>query len=281
MRSPAQTAVLAMLLEVAGTPKPGNVDRDREYPDLRFEHFLAGAIGALPGLQAAADGVSIGDAFETAIAGMSEQTGGNTQFGTLLLMVPLVGVAASRSGRLSPDNVADHVEATTIDDAAAFYRALEHVAVFAGEPPPNATAIDIRRGADAIPAVRERELSLYEIMALGDDRDGVAAEWTSGFERSFSGAERLGVVDGPVPDRIAELFIELLATEPDTHVEKQHGAPVANEVMERAEALLSAEQSAIETFAAELIERDINPGTTADITAAAVFIALQQDVIEV
>ena len=39
-RSPADDAVLALLLEVAGTPKPGNVDRRRDLDDLRFESFL-------------------------------------------------------------------------------------------------------------------------------------------------------------------------------------------------------------------------------------------------
>ncbi|MFC6728106.1 triphosphoribosyl-dephospho-CoA synthase, partial [Natronoarchaeum mannanilyticum] len=56
MRTPAQNAELALLLEVAGTPKPGNVDRKRDLPDLRFEHFLAGAVGAQDGLRAAGRG---------------------------------------------------------------------------------------------------------------------------------------------------------------------------------------------------------------------------------
>lgn len=281
MRSPARTAVLAMLLEVAGTPKPGNVDRHREYPDLRFEHFLAGAIGASQGLTQAAEGRSIGTAFETAVAGMSEQEGGNTQFGTLLLLTPLVSVAASASATLSSGTVADHVEATTVEDAVDFYRAFEHVDVAVGDPPAEATAIDVRRGSAAIPAIRDRGLSLYDIMAIGDDRDGVAAEWTAGFDRSFAGAERLGELDGTVLDRTADLFLELLATVPDTHVIDQHGESVATDVMDRAAELLTAEQTAVETFAESLIERNVNPGTTADITAAALFIGLQQGVIEV
>ncbi|MDY6817800.1 MAG: triphosphoribosyl-dephospho-CoA synthase [Halobacteriales archaeon] len=281
MRSPAQRAVLAMLLEVAGTPKPGNVDRQREYPDLRFEHFLAGAIGALPGLRAAVEGRSIGAAFETAVAGMSDQEGGNTQFGTLLLLVPLVAVAADDSSSLAPQAVTDHIEATTVEDAAAFYRALEHVSVAAGDPPADAAAIDVRRGADAIPAVRDRELSLYDVMALGSDQDGVAAEWTSGFDRSFAGAARLGDLDGGVLDRTADLFIELLAAQPDTHVRNQHGGTVANEICERAGDLIDADPAAIDQFATELIDREINPGTTADITAGALFIALHRGVITV
>jgi triphosphoribosyl-dephospho-CoA synthase len=74
--TPAENAQLALLLEVASTPKPGNVDRHRDYPDLRFEHFLAGAVGARAGLERAAEGAPLGEAFEESVAGMSRQRGG-------------------------------------------------------------------------------------------------------------------------------------------------------------------------------------------------------------
>ena len=67
MRRPDQNAQLALLLEVAGTPKPGNVDRHRDLEELRFEHFLAGAVGARDGLEMAASGASVGRAFERSV----------------------------------------------------------------------------------------------------------------------------------------------------------------------------------------------------------------------
>jgi hypothetical protein len=107
----------------------------------------------------------VGVAFERAIAGMSRQSGGNTQFGALLLLVPLVRAAAevagtSRAadarGALQRADAAAVVEATTVADAADFYRAFEHVDVAVADPPEGMDALDVRRGADAIPAVRER-----------------------------------------------------------------------------------------------------------------------------
>ena len=118
--SPVDHAALALTLEVASTPKPGNVDRHRDHEDLRFEHFLAGAVGARSGLELAGtvgdDPPSLGDAFERAVRGMSQQSGGNTQFGCLLLLVPLVRAAAT--DRLSPDGLRGTTAATTVDDAA-------------------------------------------------------------------------------------------------------------------------------------------------------------------
>lgn len=278
MNGPVDRAQLALLLEVAGTPKPGNVDRERDLAELRFEHFLAGAIGARPGLERAAAGEPIGEAFERAVAGMASQEGGNTQFGSLLLLVPLVQAA---SEDLTPERCAAVVSATTTDDAAAFYRAFDHVSVFVEEPPADAADLDVWRGSDAIPALRERGLDLRSILELGVPGDDVAREWVTGFDRSFAAADRLASRSGPVPDRAAAVFLELLAERPDTLVAKRHGETVAADVRDRASALVErsafdTDRRAVSAFADNLVAEGINPGTTADVTAAGLFIALER-----
>ena len=273
MRDAAENGQLALLLEVTGTPKPGNVDRHRDYEDLRFEQFVAGAVGALGGLRAAADGEPIGEAFERAVEGMSGQTGGNTQFGALLVTVPLVRAAAT--DRLTPEGVADVVEATTVADACAFYRAFEHVDVAVEDPPEGLDSLDIRRGGAAAETLRERGLTLSDVMELSADRDGVAAEWVSGFERSFEAARWLLDDDGPIYRRASRAFLRLLAAEPDTFVVTRNGEAAAEEATRRARAVLDGEEEA-EALAEEFVARDINPGTTADLTAGALFVALER-----
>lgn len=272
-RTPAANAQLALLLEVAGTPKPGNVDRHRDHDDLRFEHFLAGATGAREGLEMAARGAAVGDAFERAVDGMRHQEGGNTQFGCLLLLVPLVRAAAT--GSLSPRTVTEVCTDTTIADAAGFYRAFEYVDVAVDAPPEGMDELDVRRGADAIPAVRERELSLYDVMEVSADRDGNAAEWTGGFPRTFREAEHILDDDGVVGDRVSRAFLRLLADREDEFVRLSAGPAAAREATERARAVLAGEEDA-EALAAEFVRRGINPGTTADITCAALFVALER-----
>ena len=283
-RTPAENAQLALLLEVAGTPKPGNVDRCRDLDDLRFEQFLAGSVGSAAGLRAAADGAPIGEAFEHTIRGMSRQSGGNTQFGCLLLLTPLVSVAAD--GELDRDTVESRCRATTVDDAVAFYRAFEHVDVAVDDPPEDAADLDVRRGSDAEPALREREATLWDVMKLSAARDdGVpdtnAQEWVEGFPRTFEAAESILADDGPVLDRAARCFLRQLAKEPDTLVATNHGEAVAREVRDRAASTLTdVEQSGSLDPAEELseafVDEGINPGTTADRTAAALFVALER-----
>ena len=289
MRTTAENAELALLLEVAGTPKPGNVDRHREYPDLRFEHFLAGAVGAREGLAMAADGEPLGAAFLRAVSGMSQQSGGNTQFGALLLQVPLVAAAGAGDAgeaddgteagdddrELTPEGATAAVEGTTVADAADFYRAFEAVDVAVPDPPEGLEPLDVRRGSEAISELESRELTLADVMAQSAPIDGVAREWVEGFERTFDAARAIEHREGPVTDRAAAVFLDLLADEVDTFVAKRHDRETAERVRERAAAAREGEVDT-ETLAEEFVAEGINPGTTADIVAGALFVALER-----
>lgn len=272
-RTTAENAVLALLLEVSSTPKPGNVDREREYPDLRFEDFVTGAVGTLDGFERAADGASLGPAFERAIAGMSQQSGGNTQFGAVLLLMPLV--AAAGEGTVTAERASDIVAETTVEDTVAFFTAFDHVDVAVDDPPPDMDDLDVRRGSAAETAIRERGITLAELMDESADRDGLAAEYTNGFARTFAAADAIEAGSGPITDRAAAVFLELLTEEPDTFVVTKHDEATAREVTERAEAVLAGEEAA-DDLAEELVEREINPGTTADIIAGGLFVALER-----
>lgn len=285
MRSIADNAQLALLLEVSSTPKPGNVDREHEYADLRFEQFVAGGVGARDGLERAAEGGPVGEAFERAVAGMSTQSGGNTQFGAILLVTPLA-VAAARGQddpaapadpprELTPEMASEVVAETTVEDAIGFYRAFDHVGVAVDEPPEDLDAPDVRLGGDAAPVLREQELTLEDVMADSAEIDGLAAEWVGGFERTFEIARRISAREGPVTDRAASVFLEALAEEIDTFVVTQHDRETAREVKRRAAAALDGEEEP-EDLAAEFVDRGINPGTTADLIAGGFFVALER-----
>jgi triphosphoribosyl-dephospho-CoA synthase len=314
---PVDDATLALLAEVAGTPKPGNVDRRRDLPDLRFEAFLGGAVGARAGLERAADAggpgdrapTPVGEAFDAAVAGMAARAGTNTQFGCLLLLVPLVRAAADPETDLAPGGVDAVCRATTVDDAVAFYRAFERVDVAVDDPPPDATDLDVRRGSGAEPALRDRGATLRDVLALSADPAGDAdrvpdrnaAEWVEGFPRAFRAAEWILTDEGPLTDRAARAFLGLLAAEADTLVASTHGAETAREASARAAATLGAgadgtarsgpvgdaaavgaaavhgaDLNAAESLAEAFVAEGINPGTTADLTCAALFVALRR-----
>jgi triphosphoribosyl-dephospho-CoA synthase len=272
----AQDATLALHLELAATPTPGNVDRERDLPDLDFATMQAGAVGAGAGIAELAAGEALGSSFERAVEGMAEAAGQNTHFGSLLLLAPLIRAAAEDT--LTPDAAASVAEATSVADATGFYRALDHVDVAVPDPPTDWDALDARRGSDAVPAVRERGVTLADVLARSAPEDLNGAEWTAGFPRTFRVADRIATDSGPLLDRAARAHLAQLAREPDTLVRTQHGATVAREVQDRARALDGAEPAEVRSFASDLVERGINPGTTADILGAGLFVALRAGV---
>jgi len=123
-----------------------------------------------------------------------------------------------------------------------FYRAFEHVDVAVDDPPDDFDALDVRRGSDAVPELESRALTLADVMNLSADVDGVAAEWVDGFRRSFEAAAAIERRDGPVPDRAAHVFLELLADEVDTFVVTRNDRETAEEVTRRAQAVLDGEE---------------------------------------
>lgn len=272
--TPADHAQLALLLEVAATPTPGAVDRDHDHPDLHFAHLLAGAVGAGDGLADAAAGGPVGAAFETAVRGMAgAQTAGNTQFGALLALVPLVRAAATEE--LTPEGVQAVVAGTTVDDAVAFCHAFDHVDVALADPPTELAEIDVRDPAGAARAVEHREWTLATLMDRSAGADAIAREWTTGFERSFGAAAAIAAADGPVADWGASVFLELLAEAPDTHIATRHDAATAQRVSERARATVEGNGDP-DVLARDLLTAGINPGTTADLLAAGLFVALER-----
>ena len=119
----ARCAQLAMILDVSATPKPGNIDRDHNYTDTRFEHFLASAVGVYPILEKAASSDSgVGELIHKSVTESGKwQSGGNTHFGAFILLIPLV-MAGSRCENATclKEHVQKIVRETTVYDSIEF-----------------------------------------------------------------------------------------------------------------------------------------------------------------
>jgi triphosphoribosyl-dephospho-CoA synthase len=258
--TPAEDAQTALLLE-AGTRKPGNVGPVRDFDDTTFHEFLVGAVGARRGFDAAAD-ADVGDVFLRSVAGASAHEGGNTQFGALLLLAPLV-IAAERGDIEDAPEVA---EGTTPEDAARFYEAFDHADVYVGE-----TGYDYDvRDPEAREKVVEDGVTLYDVMDESAPRDGIADEWTDGFARTLHAGSRLVGRPGDTREAVRATYLDLLREEPDTLVAERRGREKAREVTRLARELPSDELDEC------LADEGVNPGTTADIVAGAVFVALRR-----
>jgi len=257
----AERAQLAMMLEVCAYPKPGNVDRCHDYPETRLEHFLASTIFARSALEEAEKGVGrIGEIIGHAVQQTNIHAGGNTHFGAFILLIPLV-----YGGDI--DGAKKAIERTDVSDAVAFYRAFGMTKVCINE----GDELDVNDPA-ALRMLREREMTLLDVMAHSAPNDMVAREWVTGFSLTRRGADLLTQY-GQGRASIGKMFLTLLASEPDTFIIKKHGREVAERTMAKARDVLDGYRT-VEDLDAECIALDINPGSIADITIASIFVAI-------
>lgn len=207
-----------MALEVSGTPKPGNIDRNHDYTDTKYEDFLAAAIGVFPVMEKACSTGDIGKLIlEASEESVSWQPGGNTHFGAYILLFPLIKAAVAGNPDDLQANVSRIVKATTVDDAVNFYMAFSKVAVRMK----GSEDLDVRN-ADSLEDLRRRGLTMYDIMRISSQNDMVAREWINGFARSFRAADM--ILDkrskSTLNDATVLTYLELLSEEPDTFIAK-------------------------------------------------------------
>ena len=281
----AVAAQLACLLEVSA-PKPGNVSPGRAFHDLRYEDFLAGA-AAIGAPLAAAGSQPLGVTIRTAIEATAQWTRSNTNLGIVLLLAPIARAAVRLKADTTPADVASGfsrtlrdelrrvLDATTVDDARDVYVAIRRAA------PGGLGKVADQDVAD------EPTLRLVEVMRLAADRDSIAREYATTFELTFvTGVPALEHArrDGlPWDDAILETFLTLLASTEDTHIARRGGTAMAADVSRQARAVIAAGgvRSTEGREAIERMDRGLgdarhlgNPGTTADLTAASIFVAL-------
>ena len=256
VRGVAAAAQLACVLEVSAE-KPGNITPSHDFHDTSYEDMVRSAIAIGPELARAGErGVG-----ETVLAAVRASRGaGNTNLGIVLLLAPLARAA------LDGVPVAATLDALDVADARAVYAAIR----LAG-----AGGLEERVEHD----VRDEPvIGLREAMAAAAERDSIASEYATGFAITFgvgvpalvSALERL-----PVRDAIVELHLRLLERVPDTLIARKRGAEAAARVSAGARGVLAGRLT-LREFDASLREpgNAFNPGTTADLVTAALFVAL-------
>lgn len=252
------------------------MSRHHDFGDTSFEDFLLSAVAIGTALGTAGE-AGVGETVLKAVQETRRWVSVNTNLGIVLLLAPLARAAAVNGeplrGRLSG------VLATlTVADARAVYAAIR-----LAEP----------RGLGQVEAQdvhEEPTVTLREAMALAAGRDTVAREYVTDYDVTFGlvvPALRRSRASGLAwPAATAESYLRVLAEVPDTLIMRKRGAEAARAVSERAREVLAAGElgsperaRATEAFDSEL-RRDanrLNPGTSADLVAAALFVALTEE----
>ena len=297
----AARASLAMILEAASCPKPGNVHRLKDFKDTSFEHFLASAVSVQSVFKKATD-ESIGSLFYEAVSKTRNiQNGGNTHFGTFILLIPLVKAAANLNNSKKQSGIKEIVEKaaefcrqTIPEDAVRFYEAFRLLPVYVNKTKSETedSNYDLTN-PKSIESIKENGTTLLDLMKMSAERDMVAAEWMNGFEKSCLFAEKLlenktyfeknpkKGYKSEINSAVALTFLEFMAAFPDTFIATKSGAKNAEKVRRKADKILKSDSKnlkkripKIKKFDKNLRKKKMNPGSLADIAAAGIFIAL-------
>ena len=305
----ARCIQLAMVMEVSAYPKPGNVDRNHDYEDTRFEHFLASAVSIHPVMENAAKSkTGVGSLIHSAVRESAKwQNGGNTHFGAFIILVPLAmaaGEIVQKKHEFTIEELVscahEIVKRTDTQDAIEFYKSFETAKVRVNP----VDEFDLQN-LDSLKALDKNGTTLYDLMEISRDYDLIANEWVNGFKRCAHCGETLithirdfgesgqsgqssqssqSVISKlDVNDAVVYTFMKILSENRDTFIQTKFDESTADSVSRRArDILLKFEQDgadfdsvrlAVEEFDDELLQKGINPGSTADIVIAGLFIA--------
>ncbi len=256
--------------------KPGNVSIYNEGHEMTVDDFILSA--EVSAVAITNKRFSLGEKIYYAVKATREAVGCNTNLGIILLCAPLVQAAYQQQKGLALRNELQQVlENTSIKDAEWVFKAISLAA-------PGGLGSSKKQDVSDAPFV-----SLTEAMEIASDRDRIAMQYTTNYKDIFDFAIlRYNTAFVKFENQAwaaVSVFTGLLSKYPDSHIERKYGDKYSGWVLKQIitvdDALLNTQDP--EQLVPMLHEVDrmfkaksINPGTTADLTVATVFIILME-----
>jgi len=261
---------MACLMEAA-SEKPGNVTPTRAFDDLEYTSFLLSSsiLGNIFRRHAANP---VGTIIFEAVRESQRATGTNAHLGVVLLLAPLAH-AFCKLGSLNKKTLSLTLNSLSKKDAELAYRAIRLANPGGlGKAPKQ----DVRKKPD---------VTLQEAMGLAADRDWIAHEYARGFPITLDfGAPEIKENIGaglPIREAVAQTFLGIMSRYPDSLIARKNDPEMARQASHEAGRILKLGgmfsprgRKAIYEFDQTLRigSNILNPGTTADLTAAALFV---------
>jgi len=272
--STGELAMMACLLE-ARAPKAGNVSPAKGFEGTTLRHFIEAA-GAIAGPLDRAAECSLGETILEAVTESLKVTEQNVNLGIILLLGPLARAPDGADLRAGVRGVLDNLDD---EDCRKVYEAIRTAS------PGGLGSVETADVNDPPPD------DLIAAMELASERDLVARQYVNGFEQVFcDGLDwlRESCDSGlDLDNSIVRLHLKFMATYPDSLIARKCGPETAREAAARAARVL--ESGWPKTGTGELFEEldnwlredgnRRNPGTSADLVAGCLFLALRAGII--
>jgi triphosphoribosyl-dephospho-CoA synthase len=248
-----------------------------DFDDASLNDFLISAVAIAPAMDQAAQ-TGVGPAVLGAIRSTRGLVRSNTNLGMVLLMAPLAAVPRDEALAAGIHHV---LTALTAEDAADVYEAI------------NLARPGGLGKAQEMDVAQSSPPSLIAAMQAAAGRDDVARQYATGFTDIFERVTPLlcrrdaGLTT--LSDVIIHTHLTLLAERGDTLIARKCGGEVSRKAAVMAGRVLSAGAPGSEEYFAAVADFDFwlradgnrrNPGTTADLIAAGLFVALREGLME-
>ncbi len=259
-----EAAIREACLAEATARKLGNVHPQASFDDLTHGDFVASAEAAAPWLARAGE-LGVGAAILEAVTATRHRVNTNTNLGIALLIGPLAAVPSELP---LAEGISSVLKSLTPADANAVYEAIRRAQ-------PGGLGRVAQADVHEAPTIE-----LREAMRLAAGRDLIAQQYVTDFALVLESARFFA--DGVTEERILDLQLHLLSTQLDSLILRKCGPQVAEEARTHARGVLQAGPADSETGRQARINFDAwlradghrrNPGTTADIIAASLFVA--------
>jgi triphosphoribosyl-dephospho-CoA synthase len=285
---------LAILYEVSGYPKPGNVHRTADFPKTTFEHYLASAVAITPSFRRAAEQgirvsegeidpseVGIGSVIKDAVDRMlGSQSGGNTLLGAIILLAPIAAAAGMTKVFSLPrlrKKIKVVVESTTPEDAVAVY---DVIALVNPGGLNKAAELDVT-DPKSKKTILDEGVTLLDTFKIASSYDSITSEWVNNYPITFDLGYPYFVSQleetGNINTATVHAFLKILSEVPDTFISRKVGQSKAESISAEAKKVLN--EGGLTTHLGRNLllkldgnlrdpKNDLSPGTTADITEA-------------
>ena len=287
----SEIAQIASVLEVSGYPKPGNVHRTRDFEDMVFEDFLISGIAIGDSVKSICilskekkndlSKLNLGFHILEGVKNTFNWVENNTNLGIIMLLMP-ISAAASISSYFNEiqGNVGKILKQTTVNDAINLYEAINLAdAGGMGEQ----SEFDLK-SSDAVNELIEKNQTMFDVLKISSSWDKLGYELTHEMEFIFkTGYPTYHKLKKEHSLNYANIitFLTILSEIPDTLISRKYGSGVAEEVSKNAKNVLDSPKDElldnIKDFDDFLFENKLNPGTTADLTAASIMLSFLKD----
>ncbi|MFW5450996.1 MAG: triphosphoribosyl-dephospho-CoA synthase [Methylophagaceae bacterium] len=267
-----QQCIIWACEQEVSAPKPGNVNCFSDGHNMAVQNFIDSAHAIAPIL--AQTNSNVGEMILQAITATRTVVNCNTNLGIVLLFAPLcIAIQNCQKFEQLSHQLKKVLENLTIDDAKKCYQAIR-LAEAGG------LSEYEQQDINSSPTV-----TLREAMALAQDRDTIAAQYLNNYHEIFHIGRPNFITAINSGENVewasAFAYLKLLSNIPDSLICRKQGLECARRIMEEAKKISDkvTDNNHLSGFEAVIIQWDnklklkaINPGTTADLTAATLLI---------